>query len=739
MNIFGKIFIPVILSLLVAAVLIGYTSSRQISSLVEQRIASEAEFNKRSGNKLATERLSQVSRSAMLSARLYMEQAALISSLDFVRQAYAEALHGDIDNETNEQVRNARNFLKESFAPISSAYTSLTGHPELRAHFHLPNNRSFARVWRHGWQVSRGEEKLDISDDLSGFRDMVVEINHRHQPLQGIELGIGGFVIRGLAPVTDAQGTPVGSVEVYTAYENLLRQVSLDKGMSLSLLMPTEQLAVAKKLRDPGKFPVLEDRWVEVYSSTPAGFQTFYRGREFSKAFETADYRYTTEEYAVYTHRVEDFSGKPIGMLVLSEDLREQNAVLAGIATEGDRQKKSALLSTMLLLTMLILFLGSITFIVARRIGRSVRATATMLQDMENGHLGSRLDVHGKDETALLSRSLNRFADNLQNEVLAAFTALAAGDFTFCAKGLIRRPLEQANGSLCQLIENVRQVGRQIKSGASQVAEASQQLSEGATTSAASLEQISSSINEMETQTSRNAGNTNQANQLSNSVQLAADEGSQQMQQMVAAMEDISDAGQNISKIIKTIDEIAFQTNLLALNAAVEAARAGQHGKGFAVVAEEVRNLAARSAKAARETTQLIDGSIEKTERGAMIAGETSQAFSEIVVEIKKMSELIGQIARSNNEQANGIHEINCGISQVDNVTQQNTASAEESAATAEQLYAQTEALDRLLANFVLHPATNLVRFASRTSQPKDFSVNWGNPGADEHPGPNAA
>jgi methyl-accepting chemotaxis protein len=290
----------------------------------------------------------------------------------------------------------------------------------------------------------------------------------------------------------------------------------------------------------------------------------------------------------------------------------------------------------------------------------------------------------------------------MRDEVLAAFKALAAGDFTFNAKGVIREPLQEANRALNEVLARVQNAGTQIAGAAGQVSDASQALSQGATEQASSLEEIAASMNQISAQVRSSADNAAQAERNSTEAKQVAESGQAQMQAMVSAMSEISDASQSVSRIIKTIEEIAFQTNLLALNAAVEAARAGQHGKGFAVVAEEVRNLAARSAKAAGETSSLIEQAGQKTQVGVRIAGQTEEALQQIVAAINKTSDLVSEIAAATAEQREGVAQITQGLSQIDQVTQQNTASAEESAAAAEELSGQAEELRRMLMGFKL-------------------------------------
>ncbi|GAB6094922.1 hypothetical protein JCM14469_11740 [Desulfatiferula olefinivorans] len=372
--------------------------------------------------------------------------------------------------------------------------------------------------------------------------------------------------------------------------------------------------------------------------------------------------------------------------------------------TLNRRKQRANLIMAALVVSMA----SAMVFLILRRsVIRPIRETLDKIRSISKGDLTVRFDTRSGDEIAVVATALNGMIERMENRVDIA-QAISNGDLTQTValdsdRDHFGKAMQQMILSLNTIIGELNQAATLVESGAVEIASSSQVLSDGAMSQAVAMKDISHSMTRIGTQTEINAEHAARASELANSAHQKARDGVRKMEHLSESMFTINESTDRMMKIIATIDSIAFQTNLLALNAAVEAARSGKHGKGFAVVAQEVRNLATRSAAAARETAELLEDSVRKVADGTRLTETNAAVLNDIEQETTALKGIVSDIAQACLEQAQGIAQVNQGLERVNTVTMDNSSSSEETSAAVEELSAQAGHVRRIVARFTLN------------------------------------
>ena len=434
-----------------------------------------------------------------------------------------------------------------------------------------------------------------------------------------------------------------------------------------------------------------------------AAYAEINKGNSFTGKTEILGVQYMTQYVPMFNS-----DKKVIGIYFVGVPMSTINGIY-------DKETSATVNTLVIIIAIVLLAAAALTIMLSNRIVRPIKKVTDAAQEIANGNFDVSLDIKSKDEVGQLAEAFKLTIEQLVNyqgyidDISEALQNVSRGNLRTKLNKEYTGQFTKLKDSISELLENlnttmlqINQTMIQVDGGAIHVSNGAQSLSQGATEQASAIEELSATIADITQQIKHNADNAESAHNKAAYAGEELNNSTAQMKDMIRAMQKITEKSSEISKIVKLIDDIAFQTNILALNAAVEAARAGAAGRGFAVVADEVRNLAGKSAEAAKDTTKLIEESIQAIDEGANIAGRTSSSLNKTGEVTSEAVALINRIAQATEEQAMSIDQINQGVEQISAVVQTNAATAEESAAASEQLSGQASILKELISKFEL-------------------------------------
>ena len=633
-----RILLPIAAVTVVFTVAMYLVADHTIGQLLERNL-----------DRLGRSKVADIAASEKRIANNMLSQAALFSRAKPVLEAYETAYLGKLDDEGDPHMESARGQLRSYLSSIEKGFKENSDNKALRLHFHVPPARSLLRVWR---------KDQNKSDDLSSFRETVTTISSGgHQRIVGVEVGFGGFEIRGIAPVISDDGRFMGSVEALSSYDPLVQYGVSNDNEHIAVYMNKGLLSIAKELQDAAKHPIAGDAFVFVSSSNRQVTDGVITA-EMLAAGQAGIKMTGAGDHFITVFPINDFSGRQVGVMAYVYNASE-------LFQQMRRMKQGLLVLCLVLLVAVIVPL----YFSVRSVTAPIRRTAAMLKDIAEGEgdLTKRLQILKKDEIGDLAHWFNVFLDRLERLVKdfgskAHSLRLSSDDLSGIAQELSKSS-ENSTGKSERMARGAESMSASMAS----VAAASEQA-------ATNVDAVASAVHEMAATVREIAANSERARETAAKATTGAESASEKVSRLG---NDVKDIG----KVTEVITEISEQTNLLALNATIEAARAGEYGRGFAVVANEIKELAKQTAEATGEIKGRIANiqsstgeTVGEIERISAVIGEVNTMVDAIAAAVEEQSTATDEIAKNLSQASQGIQEVNQNIAVVSSGTDEISA-----------------------------------------------------------------
>jgi len=622
MRVNQKILLPIIITYVCLGVLGYFAIKIQLSHYNYKAFYNTAQME--------AERIFQTVDNAASNA---MEIASLFTQIPEIIDAFEIAHKGNIENETDDNMNQAREMLRKNLKSIMAGYTNTFNGEKLKLHFHLPNGRSLVRMWRDK-QTKRNGEWLDISDDISEFRQTVLDVNKLGTPLKGIELGRGGFVLRGLVPIKHKE-KQLGSAEVLIDFNPIIEDVyksNVRKGYkSISLFMNSDKLPITTLLQNREAYPIVNNQYVYVYSSDDKTIikdlidvNLLNQGKQ--------DLFVVQKNNMVFSaFPVKDYKSNQIGIMVYIYETKMETAIMNQIVFTQ---------IGIILILLLILMIG-IYFLLSKIIIKPVQELAIFTQSIAQGNLSKTMDVFRKDEIGQLFSAINDMVNGLKTIVTNVKNSGAK--------------LVNASDTMKNNISTVISAVEQMNLNVNHASTKASLMSANMNTVAGATEQMSASIKSIDVHAKQGMSIARDAVDLS--------------QKASSTMKSLGLSANQIGEVTEVIKRIADKTSLLALNADIEAATAGDAGKGFAVVANEIKEFAQQSTQAADDIANKISGMQDNTKDSVDVIGDITDIINNMSKFSENISSSLTQQTQAINEIAQNIGEATLRANEIDNLT----------------------------------------------------------------------